>query len=101
MTYNVAPDGTHFFEHDRRHGIKKVATSERLIARVWNADKAVIMKAATLARQSVGSIVVTHALKVALEILETHNRVIFNAEQSRRFCGIVAGQAGGTDGSDA
>jgi uncharacterized protein (DUF1778 family) len=58
---------------------KNVAKSGRLVARVSSADKAVIMKAASLAGQSVGSFV------VAQETLETHDRVVLNAEQSRRF----------------
>lgn len=64
---------------------KKVAKSGRLVARVSSADKAVIMKAASLAGQSVGSFVVAQARKAALETLESHDRVVLNAEQSRRF----------------
>lgn len=64
---------------------KKVAKSGRLVARVSSADKAVIMKAASLAGQSVGSFVVAQARKAALETLEAHDRVVLNAEQSRRF----------------
>ncbi len=63
----------------------KVAKSGRLVARVSSADKAVIMKAATLAGQSVGSFVVTQARKAALETLETHDRIVLSTEQSRRF----------------
>jgi uncharacterized protein (DUF1778 family) len=64
---------------------KKAAKSGRLVARVSSADKAVIMKAASLAGQSVGSFVVAQARKAALETLETHDRVVLNAEHSRRF----------------
>ncbi len=64
---------------------KKVVKSGRLVARVSSADKAVITKAATLAGQSVGSFVVAQARKAAMETLETHDRVVLNAEQSRRF----------------
>ena len=46
---------------------KKIAKSGRLVARVSNADKAVITKAATLAGQSVGSFVVAQARKAAAE----------------------------------
>jgi uncharacterized protein (DUF1778 family) len=64
---------------------RKIVRSGRLVARVSNADKAVITKAATLAGQSVGSFVVAQARKAALETLETHDRILLNAEQSRRF----------------
>lgn len=64
---------------------KKVAKRGRLVARVSSADKAVITKAASLAGQSVGSFVVAQARKAALETLETHDRILLNAEQSRRF----------------
>lgn len=61
------------------------AKSGRLVARVSSADKALIAKAAALAGQSVGSFVVSQARKAAVETLETHDRVVLNAEQSRRF----------------
>ncbi len=64
---------------------KKITKSGRLVARVSSADKAVITKAATLAGQSVGSFVVAQARKAALETLEMHDRILLNAEQSRRF----------------
>lgn len=65
--------------------LKKVAKGGRLVARVSSVDKEIIMKAATLAGQSVGSFVVAQARKAALETLETHDRVLLNAEHSRRF----------------
>jgi uncharacterized protein (DUF1778 family) len=64
---------------------RKIARSGRLVARVSGEDKAIIVKAAALAGQSVGSFVVSQARKAALETLDTHDRVVLNAEQSRRF----------------
>jgi len=63
----------------------RTAKSGRLVARVSGADKAIIVKAAALAGQSVGSFVVSQARKAALETVESHDRVVLNAEQSRRF----------------
>jgi uncharacterized protein (DUF1778 family) len=56
-----------------------------LVARVSDADKVIIAKAAALAGQSVGSFVVAQARKAALETLETHDRILLSAEQSRCF----------------
>lgn len=64
---------------------KRTAKGGRLVARVSSADKTIIAKAAALSGQSVGSFVVSQARKAALETLETHERVVLNAEQSRRF----------------
>lgn len=63
----------------------RTAKSGRLVARVSGVDKAIIVKAAALAGQSVGSFVVSQARKAALETVESHDRVVLNAEQSRRF----------------
>lgn len=64
---------------------KRDAKSGRLVARISGADKVIISKAAALAGQSVGSFVVSQARKAALETLETHDRILLHAEQSRRF----------------
>src|SRR5260221_14207373 len=58
---------------------------ERLVARVTADDKAVIAHAAALAGQSVGSFVVAEARKAALQTIETRERIVLNADQSRRF----------------
>jgi uncharacterized protein (DUF1778 family) len=58
---------------------------ERLVARVTADDKAVIAHAAALAGQSVGSFMVTEARKAALRSIESHERIVLNAEESRRF----------------
>ena len=63
----------------------RTAKAGRLVARVSGADKAIIVKAAALAGQSVGSFVVSQARKAAIETLETHDRILLNTEQSRRF----------------
>lgn len=64
---------------------KQSAKGGRLVARVSGADKEIISRAAALAGQSVGSFVVAQARKAALETLETHDRIVLNTEQSRRF----------------
>jgi len=58
---------------------------ERLVARVTAEDKAVIAHAAALAGQSVGSFMVAQARKAALQTIETRERIVLNAEESRRF----------------
>ena len=58
---------------------------ERLVARVTAEDKAVIVHAAALAGQSVGSFMVAEARKAALSTIKTRERIVLNAEQSRRF----------------
>ena len=64
---------------------KKLAKSGRLVARVSGTDKAIIVRAAALAGQSVGGFMVAQARKAALETLETHERIVLSSEQSRRF----------------
>lgn len=58
---------------------------ERLVARVTAEDKAVIAHAAALAGQSVGSFMVAETRKAALQTIETRERIVLNAEESRRF----------------
>jgi uncharacterized protein (DUF1778 family) len=58
---------------------------ERLVARVTVDDKAVITHAAALAGQSVGSFMVAEARKAALQTIETRQRIVLNAKESRRF----------------
>src|SRR6266516_174421 len=58
---------------------------KRLVARVTAEDKAVIAHAAALAGQSVGSFMVAEARKAALQTIETSERIVLNAEESRRF----------------
>lgn len=64
---------------------RKPQRRERLVARVTADDKAVIARAAALAGQSVGSFIVSEARKAALETIESRERIVLNAEQSRRF----------------
>lgn len=64
---------------------KRLAKGGRLVARVSDSDKAIIVKAAALAGQSVGGFVVAQARRAALETVETHERIALNSEQSRRF----------------
>jgi uncharacterized protein (DUF1778 family) len=58
---------------------------ERLVARVTADDKAVIAHAAALAGQSVGSFIVSETRKAALQTIEIRERIVLNAQQSRRF----------------
>jgi uncharacterized protein (DUF1778 family) len=64
---------------------RRAQKRERLVARVTVEDKAVIAHAAALAGQSVGSFMVAEARKAALQTIETRERIVLNAEQSRRF----------------
>lgn len=63
----------------------KSPKGERLVARISPDDKAIITLAAALAGQSVGSFVLAQARKAALDTLETRERIVLNAAQSRRF----------------
>jgi uncharacterized protein (DUF1778 family) len=65
--------------------LRQPRKQERLVARATAADKAVIAHAAALAGQSVGSFLVAEARKAALLTIETRERIVLNAEQSRRF----------------
>ena len=58
---------------------------ERLVARISPDDKTIIARAAALIGQSVASFVLTQARQAALDTLETHERIVLNAAQSRRF----------------
>jgi len=64
---------------------RRTQKRERLVARVTVDDKAVIAHAAALAGQSVGSFMVAEARKAALRTIETRERIVLNAEESRRF----------------
>jgi uncharacterized protein (DUF1778 family) len=55
------------------------------VARASAEDKAVIAHAAALAGQSVGSFILTEARKAALQTIETRERIVLNAAESRRF----------------
>jgi uncharacterized protein (DUF1778 family) len=58
---------------------------ERLVARVSAEDKAIISQAAAIAGQSVGSFILSEARKAAVQTLESRQRILLNAEQSRRL----------------
>jgi uncharacterized protein (DUF1778 family) len=58
---------------------------ERLVARVSAEDKAIISQAAAIAGQSVGSFMLAEARKAAVQTLETRQRIVLNAAQSRRL----------------
>ena len=59
--------------------------TERLVARVSSEDKAIIAQAAAIAGQSVGSFILAEARKAAVQTLETRQRIVLNAQQSRRL----------------
>jgi len=65
--------------------LTKSRKGERLVARISPDDKAVITRAAALTGQSVASFVLTQARKAALDTLESRERIVLNAAQSRRF----------------
>jgi uncharacterized protein (DUF1778 family) len=58
---------------------------DRLVARISREDKSLIRRAASLTGQSVGRFVLDHARKAALDALETNERMVLSAGQSRRF----------------
>jgi uncharacterized protein (DUF1778 family) len=58
---------------------------ERLVARISPDDKAIIVRAAALAGQSVGSFVLAQARRAALDTIETRERIVISTAQSRRF----------------
>jgi len=58
---------------------------ERLVARASAEDKAIITQAAAIAGQSVGSFILSEARKAAVQTLESRQRIVLNAEQSRRL----------------
>lgn len=64
---------------------RRVQKRQRLVARVTVEDKAVITHAAALAGQSAGSFMVAEARKAALQTIETRERIVLNAEESRCF----------------
>lgn len=55
------------------------------MARVTAEDKALIRQAAAIAGQSVGSFILSEARKAAVQSLETRQRILLSAEQSRRL----------------
>jgi len=57
----------------------------RLVARVSLLDKAIISQGAALAGQSVSSFMVSEARKAALQTIESRERIVLTAAQSRRF----------------
>lgn len=65
--------------------LPKARKGDRLVARVSPEDKALITRAAAMAGQSVAVFMVTTARKVAEETLESRERIVLNAEESRRF----------------
>jgi uncharacterized protein (DUF1778 family) len=58
---------------------------QRLVACVTAEDKAVIAHAAALTGQSVSDFMVAEAHKAALHTIATRERIVLNAQQSRRF----------------
>jgi uncharacterized protein (DUF1778 family) len=58
---------------------------ERLVARVSAEDKLIISRAAAISGQSMGSFIVAEARKAAEQRIEARERIVLNAEQSRRF----------------
>jgi uncharacterized protein (DUF1778 family) len=63
--------------------------TERLVARVSTEDKGIISQAAALAGQSVGSYILSEARKAALQTLESRQRIVLNAAQTRRMVELL------------
>ena len=59
--------------------------TERLVARVSPEYKAIIAQAAAIAGQSVGSFILSEARKAAVQTLETRQRIVLGARQSRKL----------------
>jgi uncharacterized protein (DUF1778 family) len=64
---------------------KKSQEQERLVARVSREDKAVIAHAAAVMGQSVGSFIVAEVRTSALQAIESRERILLKAAESRRF----------------
>jgi uncharacterized protein (DUF1778 family) len=64
---------------------RRTKKPERLVARVSAEDKELISQAAAIAGQSVGSFILSEARKAAVQTLETRQRIVLNAKQSRRL----------------
>ena len=84
----------------------KERRAERLVARVSEADKKLLQRAASLEGRSVATFVLAHAREVARRIVADYETIELDAIQSRRFvkaCGIrlsgVNGRLAGGEGS--
>lgn len=64
---------------------RKSRKGESLVVRVSAEDKAILLQAAALTGQSIGSFVVAAARHVALETLESREQIVLTPRQSRRF----------------
>ena len=83
--FDVCATGMHIPGMPATMTQRRAQKRERLVARVTVEDKAVIAHAAALAGQSVGSFMVAEARKAALQTIEIRERIVLNAQESRRF----------------
>jgi uncharacterized protein (DUF1778 family) len=65
--------------------VRRAAKSTRLVARISPQDKAVIARAAALTGASVADFVVSQARVAATRLVEEHNLIRLNVEESRRL----------------
>lgn len=63
----------------------KSQKTNRVVARVSSADKALLERAASLEGRSVAAFVVSHVRTAAERVLQAHETVRLTAAQSRRF----------------
>jgi uncharacterized protein (DUF1778 family) len=59
--------------------------SDRLVARVTAKDKALLERAAALEGCSVGAFVISNGRAAAEKVVQGHERIRLNREESRRF----------------
>jgi uncharacterized protein (DUF1778 family) len=63
----------------------KEARNHRLVARITKSRKRLLERAAAIEGQSVGGFVIAHACRAAEKLVQTHEVIELNAEQSRRL----------------
>lgn len=67
--------------------------SNRLVARVTSEDKALLERAAGLEGCSVAVFVLSHVRAAAQEVVQRHDTVKLNQEESKRFVNALLGPA--------
>jgi uncharacterized protein (DUF1778 family) len=63
----------------------KEQKSQRFVARVTAADKALFQKAAAIEGRSMAKFIITHVRDVAQQVINQSNQIQLDAEQSRQF----------------
>lgn len=65
--------------------VTKSRRSDRLVARISPEDKSLLMRAATLEGSTLASFVVSHVREAAQNVVRSHERIVLNEKESRRF----------------